>query len=93
MPPGSSTPRSLKRKRTVPIILPNEDEEDLAPTPAPGPLPDAPMEHESMVELEGKEGEEELSPEEEERLKAWDNFSEEYHDSALTRVGEAGRAS
>lgn len=80
-PPMSLTPRSHKRK--VPPVLPQDpDEEELQPVPSL-PASPAPAPAELVVEDASKEKQDDdgFSPEEEERLRIWDMFAEEYHDS------------
>lgn len=92
----SLTPRSHKRK-VVPILAADPDEEELQPvpslpaSPAPAPAPAAePVKEDAPKDKEEEEG---FSPEEEERYRIWDMFAEEYHDSEWLPRARRGRGS
>lgn len=95
-----TTPKSSKRK-VIPILQHDEEEEELhASLPLASNksneiiIPNSEMEEDAILEKQVNENEanedddeeEVLSPEEEERLRIWDIFAEEYHDSKSTTI-------
>ena len=77
-----ASPRPMKRKK-VPVLEDDAEEQELHMQFAAAHQSPAPADKESALDdTEVPESDElQLSPEEEERHKIWDIFSEEYHDS------------